>query len=161
MKRIVIFGNSGSGKSTLAKKITKDSVLSHLDLDTLAWQESDSPERREIKDSRYEIDNFLMTNSGWVIEGCYADLLELVISKATKLIFLNPCIDDCIQNCRTRPWEPHKYATMKEQDKNLGLLIDWVRQYETRVDEFSLSAHQALYDHFKGEKIEYLSLDEY
>ena len=38
MRKILIFGNSGSGKSTLAGKLCAGNGLAHLDLDTLAWQ---------------------------------------------------------------------------------------------------------------------------
>lgn len=161
MSRIVIYGNSGAGKSTLAKKFSKNDNLSHLDLDTLAWKESQPPERRNIHESATEIESFLESNSNWVIEGCYADLLELVVAQSTQLIFLNPGIDACTQNCRQRPWEAHKYPSKEEQDKNLELLLGWVKQYESRGDEFSLQAHQTLFDRFKGDKACYLSLDEY
>jgi len=94
-----------------------------------------------------------------VVEGCYADLIELVLDRATELIFLNPGAETCATNCSTRPWEPHKYATPEEQDANLEMLVQWVRDYETRTDEFSLRAHRALFDAFAGTKIEHRSND--
>ena len=35
------------------------------------------------------------------------------------------------------------------------MLIEWVRQYPVRDDEFSLQAHRALYEAFTGPKTEY------
>jgi len=157
MHRILIFGNSGSGKSTLAKALCAEHGLSHLDLDTLAWQSAAPQERKPIPESAREIDTFLKANSAWVIEGCYSDLLTLVAEQAEQLIFLNPGVDQCVANCRSRPWEPHKYASREAQDQNLQMLIDWVKQYPERDDEFSLKSHRALYERFEGEKIEYLS----
>lgn len=156
MKNILIFGNSGAGKTTLAKQLQQEFKLKHLDLDTLAWTESttSTPTRKPISQSIKEIDSFLDDAHDWVIEGCYADLLEHVANKANELIFLNPGVDVCIKNCRNRPWEPHKYASKEEQDKNLDMLINWVKEYETRDDEFSLKQHNILYDSFLGNKNE-------
>jgi len=71
---------------------------------------------------------------------------------------LNPGVDACIRNASARPWEPHKYATREAQDANLPMLIDWIRAYATRTDEFSLAAHRALFDAYAGAKRELTSL---
>lgn len=155
VQRILIFGNSGSGKSTLAKAYKDKYGLAHLDLDSVAWQPSSPPTRRPIDESEAEIRRFLDTNRRWVIEGCYSDLLALVANDANEAIFLNPGVDQCIANCRRRPWEPHKYASPQAQDDNLPMLLDWVRQYPERVDGFSLRSHRALFASFQGEKIEH------
>ena len=154
MKKIIIFGNSGAGKSTLAKKLQQQYKLEYLDLDLLAWSESSTPTRKPLSQSIKEIDTFLQDAHDWVIEGCYADLLEHVAKNANELIFLNPGADVCINHCRNRPWEPHKYASKEEQDKNLKMLIEWVKQYDKREDEFSLKLHRILFDSFAGNKKE-------
>jgi adenylate kinase family enzyme len=157
MQKILIFGNSGSGKSTLAKQLSAKFNLAHLDLDTLAWSKQKSTTRKPLIKSKKDIDRFLTKNDAWVIEGCYADLLGFVINSANKVVFLNPGENTCIDNCKKRPWEPHKYKSLEEQDKNLEMLINWIKQYSTRNDEFSLKAHRNLFDNFKGNKVEYQS----
>lgn len=160
MLRLVIFGNSGSGKSTLAKKRAAEIGCVHLDLDTVAWDPAcPMPTRMAIDDSRKLIDAFLDEHDEWVIEGCYADLIGLVLPRATEMIFLNPGIETCIANARRRPWEPHKYASKEEQDAKLEFLIGWIRDYESRDDEFSLKAHRRLFDGFAGAKREVPSDD--
>jgi adenylate kinase family enzyme len=154
VRKVLLFGNSGAGKSTLARQLSQREGLAHLDLDTLAWQPGMPPRRRTLADSAHDVASFMAQNSSWVIEGCYSDLLELVAPECTEMLFLNPGIDACIANCRTRPWEPHKYASKAEQDANLELLVDWVRAYATRDDEFSLISHRRLFDTFPGEKLE-------
>ena len=154
---IVIFGNSGAGKSTLALNMARRHNLAHLDLDTIAWLPSSVPERRPHEQSREHVEQFTHHNKYWVIEGCYSDLIELVIEKASEVIFLNLPVSMCIDNARERPWEPHKYASKKAQDANLDMLIDWIKQYEVRDDTFSQSAHQRLFDAFTGVKKEYTS----
>lgn len=158
MQRIVIFGNSGSGKSTLAHKLAKSSACAVLDLDTIAWKkDTDAPLRMDLAQSNSLIEKFMATNNSWVIEGCYADLLELVLPHSREIVFLNPPIDTCLENCRNRPWEQHKYDSPEKQDANLKMLLAWVEQYPQRSDEFSLKAHQQIFENYSGKKREYKS----
>ncbi|SET20187.1 AAA family ATPase [Thalassotalea agarivorans] len=153
MKKIIVFGNSGSGKSTFAKHLATKNQLAHLDLDTLAWSPTKPPTRLPLEVSKQQINAFMNENNAWVIEGCYSDLLALVSEPADTAIFLNLSIEQCIENAKNRPWEPHKYATKAAQDENLSMLIDWIEQYASRTDTFSLVAHQKLHDSFTGEKV--------
>ncbi len=157
MSKIVIFGNSGSGKSTLAKGLAATNKLAHLDLDTIAWQATQPPERLALFESSKTINHFFKDHSGWVIEGCYADLLALVISTADEVIFLNLPVPLCIANAKNRPWEPHKYESKAAQDANLAMLIEWISQYTSRSDTFSKIAHEKLFNEFKGKKVMYVS----
>jgi len=155
LKKILIFGNSGSGKSTLAKHLARTEHLAHLDLDTLAWLPGSPPERAPIEVSAKNLSAFTRRESAWVIEGCYADLLELLVTEATEMIFMNLSVEQCVENAKSRPWEPHKYPSKAAQDENLGMLIDWIKAYQMRKDEFSFKAHQALFQAFDGKKTEY------
>ena len=153
--RIVILGNSGSGKSTLAKKIEKNHSASCLDLDTVAWQKTTPPKRKNIETSKTEIESFIKNNKNWVVEGCYSSLIPFALEHCDTFIFLNPGFEVCVENCRKRPWEPHKYDSPEEQDSNIDMLIAWVQRYSYREDEFSLSQHRKLFNGFKGYKREY------
>ena len=157
MRKVVIFGNSGAGKSTLARQIAADEDLAHLDLDTIAWEQGDPPQRTPLEDAGAAVDKFMEAHTGWVIEGCYADLIELVLPQSPEIIFLDLPVEDCIANARARPWEPHKYESKEDQDRNLEMLLGWVADYESRKDEFSLSEHQAIFRNFDGKKIELFS----
>jgi adenylate kinase family enzyme len=158
VQRIVIIGNSGSGKSTLAKALADRYGLAHLDLDTIAWAPSAPPTRRCLAESAAAIADFQAQHPGWIMEGCYADLAELALVHATQLVFLNPGVEVCVANCRARPWEPHKYSSPAAQDRNLAMLIAWVRGYATRDDELSLRRHRTLFDGFSGDKVEHAQL---
>jgi adenylate kinase family enzyme len=157
MARCVLVGNSGSGKSTLAGRLARAGGLAHLDLDTLAWEPEMPPRRRPVADSAREVASFVAAHDRWVIEGCYADLVEATLPHCTRLLFLNPGIEACIANARLRPWEPHKYPSREAQDANLEMLVGWIRDYETRRDTFSRDAHRALFDAFGGSKVELTS----
>jgi hypothetical protein len=172
MRRIVVFGNSGSGKTTLARVLTSQYGLAHLDLDSLAWDSSGVqvqtmtlddwaafvPRRRSLTESASTIRDFIHEHSEWVIEGCYGDLLEQVLPYASEVRFLNPGVEACIANCRARPWEPEKYPSKEAQDQKLDFLLDWVREYESRADEYSLARHRELFEGFRGPKVELSSL---
>jgi adenylate kinase family enzyme len=155
MIRIVVFGNSGSGKSTLAKALSSLHRAEHLDLDLVAWETEQPGVRRDFAESRAELLGFIEQAENWVIEGCYGGLLKEAGNHCTELIFLNPGVEACVENCLARPWEAHKYPTPEAQDKNLEMLIAWVREYETREDEFSLREHRQLFDSHEGRKVEY------
>ncbi|MAZ86247.1 MAG: shikimate kinase [Cellvibrionaceae bacterium] len=155
MKRVIIFGNSGAGKSTLAKSLANIDQLAHFDLDSIAWLPTSPPQRKPVEQSKADIDAFMAENDQWVIEGCYSDLLELLFTKASEIIFLDLPIDQCITNARARPWEPHKYESKQAQDENLDMLLAWISDYEGRSDTFSRSSHQDLFRRFAGKKTRY------
>jgi adenylate kinase family enzyme len=154
--RILIFGNSGSGKSTMARALAREHGLAHLDLDSLAW---DGPGlRRSREDSVRAIRAFVDTHPAWVVEGCYADLLEAALPFASEVRFLNPGVEACLANCRARPWEPEKYPSKEAQDAMLDFLLRWVAEYDMRGDEYSLARHRELFERFSGPRIELSSL---
>ena len=126
--------------------------LAHLDLDAIAWKSAGV--RLELSESILQMKTFTAAQDRWVIEGCYGELIGEAATLATELVFLNPGVEACQRNCRARPWEPHKYPNREEQDGNLNALLEWVAQYPTRTDEFSLAAHRAIFDGFPGRKRE-------
>ena len=103
------------------------------------------------------IEEFIEQSENWVIEGCYSDLLELVTVHENEMISLNPGVEICIQNCKNRPWEAHKYKSLNEQNENLSMLLSWVEQYPLRDDELSLDSQLKLFDQFTGKKTEFNS----
>lgn len=157
MIRIVVFGNSGAGKSTLAAALAGRHGVAHLDLDPFAYEPDQPGVRRPLEESIGLMRDFTAANASWVIEGCYASLLGWAMEECTNVVFVNPGTEACVANCLARPWEPHKYPSPEAQDANLDMLIDWVREYETREDEFSLGSHRRLFDGFEGEKVELTS----
>jgi len=161
--KIAIVGNSSSGKSTLAKTLASAFLFTHIDLDVVAWKRTErcnqAPVRDTISTSMLAI-NALCDESrqGWVIEGCYGDLIEEIIRQHddTLLLYANATVEQCIKNAFSRPWEPHKYASKAEQDKNLGMLVEWIEDYTLREGPLSKAYHDAIFDQFMGKK---MSLD--
>jgi adenylate kinase family enzyme len=153
-KRVVVFGNSGSGKSTYASHLARTFGLSHLDLDTLVWEPGRVAVPRPADAVEGDLNDFLGKHTRWVVEGCYTEWVELASRSCTELVFLNPGESVCLGHCRARPWEPHKYASAREQDEKLAFLLSWVSAYYTRDESCSLVRHQQLFLGFAGPKRE-------
>jgi adenylate kinase family enzyme len=156
--RIAIIGNSGSGKSTLAAWLADRTGAALLDLDTVAWAPNSIAVARPAEEAENDVRAFCAAHPSWVVEGCYANLVQVSLRFAPRLVFLNPGERQCLENCRARPWEAHKYASKEEQDQRLDFLLAWVSQYYTRSGEMSLSAHSACFNAYPGKREELRSL---
>lgn len=152
--RVAILGNSGSGKSTLANWLARSIHLAVLDLDSVAWVPDQPAVARPSALAQADVTSFCNAHERWVVEGCYGDLITAALQLQPRLIFLNPGLESCIDHCRSRPWEPHKYPSEQAQDANLKFLLTWVAEYYTRQGPMSLNAHQALFAGYGGQKLE-------
>ena len=150
--RFALLGNSGSGKTTLARELAAEHEVPVLDLDTVAFEPDRPGVRRPLKDARADVAAFCAQDGGWVVEGCYADLVVTALEAGAELVFLDPGVERCVANCRSRPWEPHKYATAEEQDARLPFLLTWVAEYYERDGDLSHAAHLALFEAYGGPK---------
>ena len=152
--KVLVFGNSGSGKSTYARALSAEHGLPHLDLDSIVWEPGKIGVQRTPEAIAGLLEDFISANPEWVIEGCYGDLVESVSAHCSELVFLNPGLDACLANNRRRPWEPHKYASMEQQNAMLGALQQWVADYYTRDDAWSYAEHRRIFDAHVGPKVE-------
>lgn len=160
--RIAVLGNSGSGKSSLALWVSRRTGAALLDLDTVAWESNQVAVPRSAEFAKADVDSFCNANEHWVVEGCYASLIAVALEHRPLLIFLDPGKSQCLANCRSRPWEPHKHPSKGEQDRLLGNLLTWVEDYYTREGDMSLQGHRQCFDAYTGPKVEIneqLSLD--
>ena len=157
--KVILLGNAGSGKSTLSRILSDQQPVARLSLDEVAFR--GGTERRPLQDSIAYAKRFIAKNASWIIEGCYSDIIEPILPDCEELIFLNPSVDTCVEHCRRRPWEPEKFPSAQEQDDNLENLIQWVRDYEIRNDEYGLRRHRALYESFQGKKREFTHPSQY
>ncbi|MGH8220324.1 MAG: shikimate kinase [Steroidobacteraceae bacterium] len=123
-----------------------------LDLDTVAWEPQKVAVGRAEMDARRDVEAFCATNDGWIVEGCYAELVAISLHHSPLLILLDPGMEQCLENCRGRPWEAHKFRSKAEQDEKLDFLLSWVREYYTRDGSLSLRAHEAIFERYHGPK---------
>jgi adenylate kinase family enzyme len=157
--RIILLGNAGAGKSTMAQRLLGNRDVPQLSLDEIAWNEG--PQRKPFDESVATLLAFVERSDEWIIEGCYGDLVEAALPYCSELIFLNPGVEACIEHCKRRPWEPEKFPSPEAQDAMLKRLIEWVREYDTRDDEYGLRRHRTIFDQFPGKKREYESVELY
>lgn len=157
--RIILLGNAGTGKSTMARRLIGSRDIPCLSLDEIAWEEA--MVRKPLHESLEELQRFIDNHDQWVIEGCYSDLVEAALPFCTELRFLKPGVEVCVEHCRRRPWEPEKFSSREEQDAMLEQLIEWVREYEVRDDEYGLKRHCRIFDDFTGPKKEYKTVESY
>ncbi len=154
MKRIAILGNSGSGKSTLAKALAEKYFAPVLDLDSIVWEPKKIAVPRAPEAALADLNAFCKGSAGWIIEGCYSDLIAATLRWEPELIFMNPGEEVCLRHCRSRPWEPSKYVSKAEQDSKLDFLLKWVSEYYTRGGTMSLRGHRAVFEAYAGPKRE-------
>jgi adenylate kinase family enzyme len=156
--RTAIIGNSGSGKTTLARALANGLSIPTLDLDTIYWEPGKVAVERPALERLNELEAFCSQHPSWIIEGCYADLIEAALPWRPELILLNPGLDACVGNCKRRPFEPQKYRSKAEQDRGLGFLLKWVEDYYQRKGPMSLEGHLELFRRYDGPKRQITSL---
>ncbi len=149
--KVAIIGNSGSGKTTLANHLAESGSIPVLDLDLVFWQPGVAIERPPAERIA-DVQRFCREHDAWIIEGCYADLIEASFASSPELIFLDPGLEVCIANCQRRPLEPHKFQSKHDQDAKLAFLLKWVEDYYERDGPMSFAAHEALFDRYPGPK---------
>jgi len=157
--KIILLGNAGAGKSTLSRQLIAKHPAERLSLDEVAFHGGAA--RRPLQDSIEDVKRWIAGRENWIIEGCYADIIEPILAFCDELIFLNPGVEVCAAHCRSRAWEPEKFSSHQEQDANLENLLQWVRTYEDRTDEYGLSRHRELYERFQGKKREFSDPSDY
>ena len=101
--RVAVIGNSGSGKSTLARQLANANNAALLDLDTVAWVQGQIAAPQDPTIAAAAVEFFCLTNPSWVVDGCYASLVEVALNHQPHLIFLDPGEEQCVANCRSRP----------------------------------------------------------
>ncbi|QZZ21728.1 AAA family ATPase [Leptothermofonsia sichuanensis E412] len=85
-RRIVIIGSSGSGKTTLAREIARKLTLPHIELDALHWEANWT--EASFDQFKTRVENSLQTD-GWVVDGNYSKVRDLIWLKADTLIWLD------------------------------------------------------------------------
>ena len=160
--KLILLGNAGAGKSTMARQIIGDEPIPCLSLDEIAWDDGPPrPKRKPLEVSLRMLHAFIQSNEQWIVEGCYGDLIQAALPYCTELRFLNPGIEVCVAHCHRRPWEPEKFSSPEDQAAMLTRLVQWVREYETREDEYGLRRHRQVFEQFAGRKREYTSVECY
>lgn len=138
----------------MARELAARHQVPMLELDTVVWEPGKLGIMRPEESIHADVEQFLSANEGWVVEGCYGELVNVALPRCTEAIFLNPGLAACVANNQRREWEPHKYASREMQDAMLWPLLEWVAEYYQRDDHWSYAYHRQLFDEFHGKKTE-------
>ena len=90
MPRISIVGCSGSGKTTLSRCIQQQFGCARLELDGLYHQ----PDWTPIRTDRFRdaVAAFMNDHEDWVIDGNYRSVHDLILGRASMVVWLDPSI---------------------------------------------------------------------
>lgn len=86
LKRTVVVGCSCSGKTSFAARLARCLVVPHVELDSIHWQPDWQPlPKEEFREAvRAEA-----AGERWVIEGNYNQVRDIVLERATAVVWLN------------------------------------------------------------------------
>ncbi|KQL54369.1 topology modulation protein [Heyndrickxia shackletonii] len=86
MKKIALIGSGGSGKSTLARKLGEKLKIKVYHLDAIFWK----PNWVGVpKDEQKKIQNELIRENEWIMDGNYGGTMEIRLNAADTIIFLD------------------------------------------------------------------------
>lgn len=85
-QRIVILGSGGSGKTTLSNELSLVLKIPVIHLDNLYWQENWATHSQE---EWINIQKEIVGNDNWIIEGNYWETLDIRLSHADTVIFID------------------------------------------------------------------------
>src|SRR2546423_2625807 len=84
--RLVVVGTSGSGKTTIAVRLARALGVPHVELDALQhgrdWEQATDTQLRERAAGA-------TTGDGWVVDGNYSAVRDVVWPRATAVIWLD------------------------------------------------------------------------
>ena len=86
MKRIAVVGATGSGKTTLAEQIAQRLGYRHVETDALHWEPNWQEAPLDV--FRARVDQAL-TGDGWVIDGNYSKVRDIVWGRADTLVWID------------------------------------------------------------------------
>lgn len=99
MKRILILGCSGAGKSTMARIINAELGLPIIHLDQHYWK----PKWIESSKEEWEAKvNELIKGDEWIMDGNYGGTLNIRMSRADTIIFMNASTWTCLYRVTRR-----------------------------------------------------------
>ncbi|WJH40751.1 AAA family ATPase [Aliirhizobium terrae] len=145
--RVVIMGNGGSGKTWLAKRLAPCLGVHPIHMDLVYWQPGRFGVARDKTVVAEEIRQ-LSYKDEWLMEGVYGWLINVLLPRATSLIFLDLPEEECIANVRARGKQGG------ETQEGFDELIDWVSKYRERRNNWnSFQTHVRMFDEFANEKV--------
>jgi adenylate kinase family enzyme len=144
--RTLIIGNSGSGKSSLAQRLGALIHAPVFDLDLIHWKDDGLGTKQDEDVARQKVADLAATER-WVIEGVYGWLAQVVLPRATALIWLDIPWDVCREGLLARG-QRHGGSANDFAD-----LLEWAEAYWDRQTPTSFKGHQRVFETFSAAKL--------
>ncbi|MCL6604602.1 MAG: DNA topology modulation protein [Paenibacillus sp.] len=133
MNRVLVLGSGGSGKSTLSQNLSKILHLPVIHLDKHFWKPNWVPTPNDEWDK--VVESFTMKEQ-WIIDGNYSRTMDIRISRADLIIYLDMPRWLCMYRILKRRVMYHKKSRpdMNEEcpEKIDFEFIKWVWNYRKR-----------------------------
>ena len=128
MNRAIIIGCPGSGKSTFARALHVKTGLPLIYLDMLNWNADRTTVPRDVFHSRL---HDAMKGERWIIDGNYGSTMELRLTAADTVFFLDYPPEVCMEGILSRrgtvrpdmPW-------VENPDDVDEAFVEFVKQFE-------------------------------
>jgi adenylate kinase family enzyme len=98
-RRIAVVGTTGSGKTTLARGLSLRLELPHVELDALYWEPNWTEAPVDLFRRRAEE---ALAGSGWVVDGNYGKVRDIVWGRAELLVWLDYALPVIVQRLVSR-----------------------------------------------------------
>lgn len=134
MNKIAIIGSGGAGKSTFGRQLSEKLNIEVYHLDAILWKPNWVG---TSKDEQKSIQQKLVAQESWIIDGNYGGTLDIRLSAADTIIFLDIHRVICLYRAikRTLKYRNRTRPDMAEgcEEKFDSEFLKWIWKYpETR-----------------------------
>ena len=91
--RVAVVGTSGSGKTTFSRKLAARLGVPQIELDALFWLPD--WEEPDLADFRAKVEAAIGDDGGWVVDGNYSRISDLVLGRANTVVWLDLPLRTC------------------------------------------------------------------
>jgi adenylate kinase family enzyme len=139
-------GNGGSGKTWLARELGMCLGRVPKHLDNIHWEAGGCSVQRDRQQVIADVEAIACLDR-WLIEGVYGRYIDIALTRATLVIWLDLPEKACIANIRGRgPQYGEGEAAFQE-------LIAWVADYRARKNNWnSFDSHLSMFERYTGPK---------
>ena len=126
-KKILIIGCCGAGKSHFARELAQNTGLPLYHLDKICWRTDWTLMPRE---DFIPILEDIMKNDAWIIDGNYLSTMELRLSCADTVFYLDIPTDECLANIENRKGKPREDMPDGMTDRDDPEFIDFIKNFK-------------------------------